>query len=196
MGGEKIRVSCYDVVPGGSPPRGRGKAAALLSAPSGRRDHPRVGGEKRPSSQGRRVLRGSPPRGRGKVTFLLFCDFACRITPAWAGKRRCAAAALLHPRDHPRVGGEKMLLMMLSEKDRGSPPRGRGKAPQLVIRRRLSRITPAWAGKSRICHKRIRRVKDHPRVGGEKGLPSFKVCRPQGSPPRGRGKDIDWFSFN
>ena len=45
------------------------------------------------------------------------------------------------------------------------------------------------AGKSRGCARVQTRARDHPRVGGEKGLrfPAFSAR--EGSPPRGRGKD-------
>ena len=45
------------------------------------------------------------------------------------------------------------------------------------------------AGKSRGCARGQTRARDHPRVGGEKGLrfPAFSAR--EGSPPRGRGKD-------
>ena len=51
---------------------------------------------------------------------------------------------------------------------RGSPPRMRGKAAVAVEARPTSRITPAYAGKSRRYSKCSGDHADHPRVCGEK----------------------------
>ena len=72
-------------------------------------------------------------------------------------------------RDHPRMGGEKVVVLNLVRFYPGSPPHGRGKAHELRTLPRAIRITPAWAGKSFICEFVIVIVQDHPRMGGEKG---------------------------
>ena len=151
-------------------------------------DHPRVGGEKkaRPPAPGRPL--GSPPRGRGKVSTCCCASIGGRITPAWAGKSRAALSPKNCSRDHPRVGGEKRLLLGAGCKGLGSPPRGRGKAqPQLPAGTR-KRITPAWAGKSCTALRHCFRCGDHPRVGGEKYEDLMYNPKVMGSPPRGRGK--------
>ena len=64
----------------------------------------------------------------------------------------------------------------------------RGKAPPHAVKRRLSGITPAYAGK-RCCHCKITPLRwDHPRVCGEKGLLGDPAAPCRGSPPRMRGK--------
>ena len=70
-----------------------------------------------------------------------------RITPAWAGKRRLSDGTKWCGRDHPRVGGEKTLLIKEADSVQGSPPRGRGKG--MTFKQVMDRdgITPAWAGK-------------------------------------------------
>ena len=74
------------------------------------------------------------------------------------------------------------------ERKLGSPPRRRGKAKERNVQLNLTRITPAWAGKSYGTDGKMPWLWDHPRVGGEKS----KHCRAStslvGSPPRGRGK--------
>ena len=107
VGGEKLLRGLGRCSPGGSPPRGRGKVEALLvrlrvlgitpawagkrprclSAASGCRDHPRVGGEKVDEHTKDGGELGSPPRGRGKEHPLPGQWPSSRITPAWAGKR-------------------------------------------------------------------------------------------------------------
>ena len=151
-------------------------------------DHPRVGGEKYAGRRHRGDLKGSPPRGRGKVHegggFILLCG----ITPAWAGKSAGFQSAPSGQRDHPRVGGEKAVWLCAGPRPHGSPPRGRGKAPGPLALRISSRITPAWAGKSKRPAFPVCVMWDHPRVGGEKPEWTSLEEIERGSPPRGRGK--------
>ena len=86
MGGEKIAARRVIWMFLGSPPRGRGKGPSNMlqqtfdritpawagksgrtcRAGAARRDHPRVGGEKRNLEIAHIATKGSPPRGRGK----------------------------------------------------------------------------------------------------------------------------------
>ena len=110
-----------------SPPRMRGKvvvhgcvvldvgitpAYAGKSPPAKRKnpaiwDHPRVCGEKIPSSLNWPMFLGSPPRVRGKATRKV-----ARVTSR---------------ANHPRVCGEKPLCVAGCVPQKGSPPRVRGK---------------------------------------------------------------------
>ena len=152
--------------------------------------NPRVGGEKITANALRALWPGSPPRGRGKD--FMFCGqhLEIRITPAWAGKRYTSFRSFIRFQDHPRMGGEKRLLLGIGCKGLGSPPHGRGKGKSKSQTRCAKRITPAWAGKS------IHRAgdghfsRDHPRMGGEKFHFIFLLFLVIGSPPRRRGKAI------
>ena len=168
MGGEKSQKSKKVKSSLGSPPRGRGKASPLrpritrfgiTPAWAGKSkaerlsrcaawDHPRVGGEKRVSVDFFSPFVGSPPRGRGKDQRQAQNSAGGGITPAWAGKRGWMRATEITRKDHPRVGGEKLPLHPKALISVGSPPRGRGKAKERNIQLKLTRITPAWAGKS------------------------------------------------
>ena len=167
MGGEKG----LDGVPTGSglgsPPRGRGKAAAsslpsryprITPAWAGKRhhrapksvkrkDHPRVGGEKFSRYRARESNQGSPPRRRGKAATPVSVCHPVRITPAWAGKSMSSLTLRKGLWDHPRMGGEKPSQKGCGSCPAGSPPRGRGKAFSVLRRQFRFRITPAWAGK-------------------------------------------------
>ena len=71
------------------------------------------------------------------------------ITPAYAGKSQsCHNCAMVH-RDHPRLCGEKRHKVYRKRADQGSPPPMRGKGIVNELSRKLDRITPAYAGKSR-----------------------------------------------
>ena len=64
---------------------------------------------------------------------------------------------------------------------RGKAQRGKGAASPF-------RITPAYAGKSRLLRPARRLARDHPRVCGEKVISFTSPRAARGSPPRMRGK--------
>ena len=131
---------------------------------------------------------GSPPHRRGKAGENHLVAQLPGITPAWAGKSGVPCCSIRPWWDHPRVGGEKPVKIILWHSCQGSPPHGRGKVVFRVVVFALGGITPAWAGKSSGQHNASLVNKDHPRVGGEKCCTiGMTGCVP-GSPPRGRGK--------
>ena len=144
-------------------PAWAGKRPWMPSDSSSSRDHPRVGGEKNvlgihlPSKvgsprvggekpAGRFLLRldtGSPPRGRGKDSRRGCRRNGSRITPAWAGKSVLPTRHCQIPKDHPRVGGEKLCLVCGLFLHLGSPPRRRGKEAVAPFPLPAAGITPA-----------------------------------------------------
>ena len=84
------------------------------------------------------------------------------------GKVRSVRGLLFSSQDHPRVCGEKSLLLGIRYSAPGSPPRMRGKELSPPCSKRAPRITPAYAGKS---------------PGS-----SYNSSAMSGSPPRMRGK--------
>ena len=152
----------------GITPAWAGKSSTLTKSFPAIQDHPRVGGEKCIEVCPVVVLQGSPPRGRGKEIVDVTEWPTNRITPAWAGKSAHELFEVIPNEDHPRVGGEKLHLLLCVNRRYGSPPRGRGKGIQRVVLFITRRITPAWAGKSKRRRQPVRQGRDHPRVGGEK----------------------------
>ena len=71
----------------GITPAWAGKSSREIPKSKWKRDHPRVGGEKRVRWPQMSAPSGSPPRGRGKAGNDLGCLHDVGITPAWAGKR-------------------------------------------------------------------------------------------------------------
>ena len=69
-----------------------------------------MGGEKIHTTAKEWPQIGSPPRGRGKVEDWVDILETLGITPAWAGKSCQLAAESAPGWDHPRVGGEKILV--------------------------------------------------------------------------------------
>ena len=166
--GEKRQIIRVLFLPAGSPPPMRGKAENACVTDAGNRitpayagkstlyfyrlciqqDHPRLCGEKICLTLKYSNPSGSPPPMRGKVIVPLrdLADF--RITPAYAGKSCCGSRPLYPDRDHPRLCGEKARQNVPSWGVTGSPPPMRGKGDFRRYIQYVSRITPAYAGKS------------------------------------------------
>ena len=106
-----------------------------------------MGGEKYKVYVYNTVDKGSPPHGRGKVDVLPEVHALIGITPAWAGKRHSLEISSTTPKDHPRMGGEKLFDNGTGQGAQGSPPRRRGKDDVFRGQILLPGITPAWAGK-------------------------------------------------
>ena len=85
---------------------------------------------------------------RGKALFEKAEPQAEGITPAYAGKRYKRIDFLLCQQDHPRLCGEKVQIHIGIIAVQGSPPPMRGKGQSHFPPEFLSRITPAYAGKS------------------------------------------------
>ena len=147
-----------------------------------------MGGEKEAKTWSKEKVWGSPPHGRGKAALSFGPAVDVGITPAWAGKRYKFCCMRTFRRDHPRMGGEKLVDAGNSGLEGGSPPRGRGKDNGKCLAGTLAGITPAWAGKRGGTLRLACCTADHPRMGGEKRSDRLDYYFPQGSPPRRRGK--------
>ena len=146
-------------------------------------------GEKRPDDRWRQRSLGSPPRVRGKGSRRHGTCRARGITPACAGKSSEKLIHAIDDRDHPRVCGEKAGVATRELQNKGSPPRVRGKASRSSRKADRRGITPACAGKSCKPGCRRGRLRDHPRVCGEKHIARNAQIAKLGSPPRVRGKE-------
>ena len=94
----------------GITPAWAGKRSQPVPPSTPRVDHPRVGGEKSKMHSFSTCWTGSPPRGRGKGGYGWLMLTLTGITPAWAGKSDCCSFDVAEVWDHPRVGGEKLVL--------------------------------------------------------------------------------------
>ena len=129
--GEKSTALVAGILSVGSPPPMRGKefasyvnifASGITPAYAGKRpfstaltafsrDHPRLCGEKYPPLELLCSGQGSPPPMRGKVTNITVARCYTRITPAYAGKRKAFRSRFSFSWDHPRLCGEKRLIL-------------------------------------------------------------------------------------
>ena len=110
------------------------------------------------------------------------------VSPAYAGKSKRRALPALSPGDHPRMCGEKMMKAGSNCAMLGSPPRMRGKECRSGMGAPGAGITPAYAGKRRLCARGLTRARDHPRVCGEKWDKLPREIKQKGSPPAYAGK--------
>ena len=127
---------------------------------------------------------------RGKVVFIFNAIKAVGITPAYAGKSEFPPAFTNVSRDHPRLCGEKLGTFSCTGVCWGSPPPMRGKVRPVHLFRHGIGITPAYAGKSSRNPLRLWRMRDHPRLCGEKGKIGIHCKDAVGSPPPMRGKEV------
>ena len=131
----------------GITPAYAGKSVCRWSRVDPSWDHPRVCGEKHVLRTSKQKSGGSPPRMRGKGADQTTRRVFPGITPAYAGKSGFVPNAYSSSRDHPRVCGEKIPLLISSSSIAGSPPRMRGKAWADYRMKPNRGITPAYAGK-------------------------------------------------
>ena len=85
---------------------------------------------------------------RGKGCIVSEPISSARITPAYAGKSLHVDDLFQRNRDHPRLCGEKIFYFSICGGGTGSPPPMRGKVWLIIIVQSITRITPAYAGKS------------------------------------------------
>ena len=187
--GEKRVLSSSSFAKMGSPPHMRGKVLRTCGRCGCPRDHPRVCGEKLMAAEQLGRTAGSPPHVRGKVGQLENHKMVVGITPACAGKSLIESCGNAGKKGHPRACGEKYRENTEAMRVQGSPPHMRGKVYQGVMHNLTPRITPAYAGKSPCCKSGRRRMRDHPRVCGEKACGCCRETGGGGSPPRMRGKE-------
>ena len=90
-------------------------------------------------------------------------------------------------REHPRVRGEYILMILLGIAGMGTPPRARGIHPDDTTRNSWHGNTPACAGNTNGILRRLLSSREHPRVRGEYVLGRKLLRFILGTPPRARG---------
>ena len=90
-------------------------------------------------------------------------------------------------RDHPRLRGEHYSVLHTTRRKSGSPPPTRGTPYYKEIPVGGDRITPAYAGNTKLTAKISVQSWDHPRLRGEHDSVGEEQDRLEGSPPPTRG---------
>ncbi len=98
---------------------------------------------------------GSPPPTRGTLHKPFLQHLGTGITPAYAGNTRGDLCRVRGIRDHPRLRGEHLPIHQKIDCSGGSPPPTRG-TPFLIWSVLLEyRITPAYAGNTKVCIRKL-----------------------------------------
>ena len=150
--------------------------------------HPRVCGENSSAHFSSPLSSGSSPRVRGKRYSATPPVPMYGLIPACAGKTRSGLTGLAPSRAHPRVCGENAFAKIAKLVASGSSPRVRGKQPNWLARRNLTRLIPACAGKTQRRYRGSPVSGAHPRVCGENKSMKMAPNPSGGSSPRVRGK--------
>ena len=130
---------------------------------------------------------GSSPRMRGTLWKLLSRAQVSRFIPAYAGNAAVLSKYSECPPVHPRVCGERIVVMALEAVPSGSSPRMRGTLARCADDRHSQRFIPAYAGNASRRARRSGANAVHPRVCGERFFKKFSASRNGGSSPRMRG---------
>ena len=152
------------------------------------RAHPRSRGENDDDHLHIPSVAGSSPLTRGKLLRFGADRFTCGLIPAHAGKTVGGEESHLADGAHPRSRGENAFYGAACDDDRGSSPLTRGKPPGRGTRRRVGRLIPAHAGKTRWPGLSPREGGAHPRSRGENTWDKDKATKAGGSSPLTRGK--------
>ncbi len=149
--------------------------------------HPRLRGEHPLAEHEDRRLYGSSPPARGTRTTPEPAYRQIRFIPACAGNtgvevlRRRAGAV------HPRLRGEHIPLLVITQFSSGSSPPARGTLGQAGFDAVVRRFIPACAGNTRSNWQKILVMPVHPRLRGEHAPVCSIYHKMHGSSPPARG---------
>src|SRR6266511_2192055 len=171
----------------GTTPAYAGNAPAGQPRSGRSRDHPRVRGERASRSVHGMVWSGPPPRTRGTQGEPQLEVGGGGTTPAYAGNAFRPPSASCGSWDHPRVRGERLSFEDGDPRSLGPPPRTRGTRVRGGSWGSGLGTTPAYAGNATGRCRSCGRLRDHPRVRGERSMIDRPRMRREGPPPRTRG---------
>ena len=126
---------------------------------------------------------GSPPLTRERLELNKGWAGTKRITPAYAGTtvRLCIRQSSI--RDHPRLRGNDLLVLIFRLVLVGSPPLTRERLEAGTSFPARYRITPAYAGTTSSMCPYYGTARDHPRLRGNDIPLRYLSIRLRGSPP-------------
>ena len=133
------------------------------------------------------LYQGSPPHTRGIHAHGSLKKVTDRITPAYAGNTIRSTSFLSTVGDHPRIRGEYSKALGFYGQYLGSPPHTRGILAETEETITDERITPAYAGNTRVALLVSNDRRDHPRIRGEYAKNGTSKIKNVGSPPHTRG---------
>ena len=150
-------------------------------------DHPRMRGEHLRLLSPGLTVSGSSPHARGALSQIAPPSIGRRIIPACAGSTGTTARGSTTSWDHPRMRGEHDPPTGLGLPGVGSSPHARGAPTAGGTCPGPSGIIPACAGSTGRALSGKVNSRDHPRMRGEHGRITSKLCYLLGSSPHARG---------
>ena len=148
-------------------PAHAGKTPGAGSRMRACRAHPRSRGENSELRACLRRVRGSSPLTRGKRNGRDGGSRRTGLIPAHAGKTFVPVPSIVGSEAHPRSRGENVGGDPQELPDLGSSPLTRGKQEHVRGFHAVPGLIPAHAGKTRVCPRRRRPCRAHPRSRGE-----------------------------
>ena len=109
------------------------------------------------------------------------------IIPAYAGNTRETYCETCPSRDHPRICGEHVRMVVLLSALLGSSPHMRGTLGSPCPKARCTGIIPAYAGNTESVCEALVANWDHPRICGEHPYRIIPIPEDMGSSPHMRG---------
>ena len=109
------------------------------------------------------------------------------IIPACAGNTRQQGCHVALSRDHPRMCGEHVSVLITIKSETGSSPHVRGTLPIYRLIECSRGIIPACAGNTRSASSPEVSTRDHPRMCGEHCASALPLSDGLGSSPHVRG---------
>ena len=149
--------------------------------------HPRMRGERTPSTEPCRSPVGSSPHARGTRCLGPVARGSRRFIPACAGNASGSGPATAVRSVHPRMRGERSIHSMAHARSDGSSPHARGTPQQPAEYLRPRRFIPACAGNAIYCLKARPLPTVHPRMRGERVDVRGAAAAARGSSPHARG---------
>ena len=149
--------------------------------------HPRIRGERRTSRPSRSGVTGSSPHTRGTPITRVPIAIYVRFIPAYAGNAMygCSMLALLTV--HPRIRGERRVVILTHDELPGSSPHTRGTLKPAIVSMLSIRFIPAYAGNAYEIESESHHLPVHPRIRGERGKVKKAKYLSTGSSPHTRG---------
>ena len=164
---ERLIPHPHHVLPARITPAYAGKTIIISVTHQILQDHPRVCGKDRCQRFQVGNIQGSPPRMRERPKQIIAGVDQVGITPAYAGKTIMKTQPIIASWDHPRVCGKDFSMASPMGLYSGSPPRMRERQRRCLLSATGRRITPAYAGKTKIRSVENSTQQDHPRVCGK-----------------------------
>ncbi len=134
------------------------------------KDHSRLRGEHRSQIHHGSPLKGSLPPTRGTLKTTVTTIVNARITPAYAGNTIFCYFHCSFFEDHSRLRGEHAVPVGSLRNASGSLPPTRGTHKIADYYQQAWRITPAYAGNTRMVLSAVHIRQDHSRLRGEHPL--------------------------